>query len=78
MRLIQFTDPHLYGDAQGTLRGVATYPALKATIAHARAHRWPCDGILVTGDLVQDDIGGYIRVKEVFTELGVRYRWASE
>jgi len=71
VRLLQFTDPHLYGAADGKLRGVVTYPALLAAIAHARAHHWPCDGILATGDLVQDDPTGYARFREVFAGLGV-------
>lgn len=71
VRLIQFTDPHLYADANGTLRGVETYPALLAAIKHARRHHWPCRAVLATGDLVQDDPGGYARFREVFADLGV-------
>ncbi len=59
VRLLQFTDPHLYADEAGTLRGVATYPAFVRAIERARARDWPVDAILVTGDLVQDDPGGY-------------------
>ena len=36
VRLIQFTDMHLFGDAAGRLRGVATLPALQAAIADAQ------------------------------------------
>jgi 3',5'-cyclic-AMP phosphodiesterase len=71
VRLIQFTDPHLYGDADGKLRGVATYASLLATIEHARARHWPCDAILATGDLVQDDADGYERFRDVFAALGL-------
>jgi len=70
LRLIQFTDPHLYGDEAGSLRGVATYPALTRAIAHARARAWPVDGVLVTGDLVQDDASGYANFRRAFAELG--------
>ncbi len=69
-RLIQFTDPHLYGDAAGTLRGIATLPALERAIAHARAHHWDADGLLLTGDLVQDDPGGYAHIRRLFADLG--------
>ena len=31
IRLVQFTDPHLYGNESATLRGVATLPALVRT-----------------------------------------------
>lgn len=71
IRLLQFTDPHLYADRKGRLRGVETYSALKQVIEHARANHWPCDGILATGDLVQDDAGGYETFREVFGALGV-------
>jgi Icc protein len=71
VRLIQITDTHLYGEADGKLRGVATYPALLAVIEHARARHWPCAAILASGDLVQDDPEGYARFRDVFSGLGV-------
>ncbi len=73
LRLIQFTDPHLYGSESGTLRGVATLPALKAALAHAQAQAsaWPADALVVTGDLVQDDPAGYSHFRQVFGGLGL-------
>lgn len=71
VRLLQITDPHLYARADGKLRGVTTYPALLAALEHARARHWPVDAVLATGDLVQDDPGGYQRFREVFSVLGV-------
>ena len=71
VRLIQFTDPHLYGGEQETLRGVATLPALQAALAHARAHDWPPQALLVTGDLVQDDPAGYPHFRREFGSLGL-------
>ncbi|HYK26212.1 MAG TPA: 3',5'-cyclic-AMP phosphodiesterase [Steroidobacteraceae bacterium] len=71
VRIVQFTDPHLYGDEAGKLRGVATYPALVAAIAHARARDWPPNAILATGDLVQDDPSGYATFRRAFGGLGV-------
>jgi len=70
VRLVQFTDPHLYGDEGGLLRGVATFPALLRALAHARAHEWPVEGVLVTGDLVQDDPAGYVNFRRAFETLG--------
>ncbi|MGH8228136.1 MAG: phosphodiesterase [Steroidobacteraceae bacterium] len=70
VRLIHLTDPHLYADATGALRGVATYPALLQTVARARARDWPCDAILLTGDLVQDDPGGYASIRRALGDLG--------
>lgn len=66
LRLIQFTDTHLSSDPAATLRGVASLPALQAVMADAR-RRWPQpDGILLTGDLVQDDPAGYALIRQVF------------
>jgi 3',5'-cyclic-AMP phosphodiesterase len=62
LRLLQFTDMHLCGDPDGELRGIATLPAFEVTLEHA-ARRYPArDAILLTGDLVQDDPGGYAHV----------------
>ena len=66
VRLVQFTDLHLHGAADGRLRGVATLPALEATLAAAQLRHAPWEGLLLTGDLVQDDPGGYARVRELF------------
>jgi Icc protein len=72
LRLIQFTDPHLYGSESETLRGIATLPALKAALADAQcASIWPPDVVLLTGDLVQDDPTGYAHIRRVFGSLGM-------
>ncbi|MEP7248087.1 MAG: 3',5'-cyclic-AMP phosphodiesterase [Gammaproteobacteria bacterium] len=71
LRLIQFTDPHLYGSETETLRGVATLPALVRTLDVAQARDWPVDAVLVTGDLVQDDAGGYKHFRRLFSALNV-------
>ena len=71
LRLIQFTDPHLYGSETESLRGIATLPALTATLAQARSHDWPPDAVLVTGDIVQDDPAGYAHFRRLFGTLGV-------
>ena len=66
LRLVQFSDPHLFGTADGALRGVATLPALKATMAHAERYFRCPDALLLTGDLVQDDPGGYALLRATF------------
>jgi 3',5'-cyclic-AMP phosphodiesterase len=69
-RLVQFTDTHLYSDPSGALRGVPTLPALRATLAAAAPDIAASDDILVTGDLVQDDPGGYAHFRKEFSALG--------
>jgi Icc protein len=70
LRLIQFTDSHLYGSETETLRGIATLPSLRAALAQAQAGAWPPDAILVTGDIVQDDPAGYAHFRRLFGSLG--------
>jgi 3',5'-cyclic-AMP phosphodiesterase len=71
VRLTHFTDPHIYGRETEALRGVATLPALTAALARAQAHDWPPDALLVTGDIVQDDPGGYPHFRRLFGALGL-------
>ena len=70
INLVQLTDPHLFTSAEGRLRGVPTLPALRATLAAARADISGSDAVLATGDLVQDDPGGYVHFRREFGALG--------
>jgi Icc protein len=71
IRIVQFTDLHLYGAADGRLRGIATLPALEAALATARAREAAWDALLLTGDLVQDDPAGYAHVRRLFGDSEV-------
>jgi 3',5'-cyclic-AMP phosphodiesterase len=71
LRLVHFTDPHLYGSESESLRGIATLPALRATLTLAQARDWPPDALLVTGDIVQDDPAGYAHFNRLFNSLGM-------
>lgn len=70
LRLLQFSDPHLSARADAVLRGVATRPALEAVLRHARAQHANVDALLLTGDLVNDDAGGYAGIRELFGAFG--------
>ncbi len=65
-RLIQFSDTHLSADPGERLRGVASLPALEAAIADAQRRCPRHDGVLLTGDLVQDDPAGYRWIRSAF------------
>jgi 3',5'-cyclic-AMP phosphodiesterase len=66
VRLVQFTDLHVVGDANRTLRGINTLQTLQHTLAHANA-RFDCaDAFLLSGDLVHDDAGGYEHIVSAF------------
>jgi 3',5'-cyclic-AMP phosphodiesterase len=70
LNLVQLTDQHLFADPARALRGVVTLPALRATLSAARSDINDCQAILATGDLVQDDPGGYEHFRTEFTALG--------
>lgn len=70
VQLVQITDPHLFADPAGRLRGVPTLLALKDTLRAAEADIRAADAILATGDLVQDDVGGYAPFRQVMGRLG--------
>jgi Icc protein len=70
IHLLQLTDQHLFGDPARALRGVPTLPALRATLAAASSELASCDAILATGDLVQDDAGGYAHFRAEMGRLG--------
>jgi Icc protein len=66
MKILQITDPHLYGGASGSLRGVVTDASLRRVLDQAYASVPDFAALLVTGDLVQDDPSGYLRFRGIF------------
>jgi 3',5'-cyclic-AMP phosphodiesterase len=69
MKILQVTDPHLYGSASGRLRGVETDSSLHAALEDAFARVPDFAAMLVTGDLVQDDKSGYLRFRSIFGRI---------
>jgi len=67
MKLLQITDPHLYGHASAKLRGVETDSTLRTVLDDAFVEVPDYAAILVTGDLVQDDPAGYLRFRSIFS-----------
>jgi len=70
IRLLQLTDPHLFADAAGALRGVVTQDSLEVVLRHAQAEVAAADALLLTGDVVNDDPGGYATVRTLLGGLG--------
>jgi 3',5'-cyclic-AMP phosphodiesterase len=70
-RLIQFSDTHLGTDPGERLRGIASLPALQAAVLDARRRCPRHDGVLLSGDLVQDDPGGYRWIRATFEASNV-------
>jgi Icc protein len=69
MKILQITDPHLYGSAGGKLRGVETDASLRNVLEDAFNRVPDFAAVLVTGDLVQDDPAGYLRFRSIFGDL---------
>ena len=72
MRVLHLTDPHLFADRKGSLRGAVTYDTLQAVLAHYRASGFAADLVALTGDIVQDDsAGAYGHCRELLFSLGL-------
>lgn len=70
VRILHVTDPHLFADPGGSLRGTVTYASLSAVISDILRRGWPADFIAMTGDLIQDDSAeAYERLLELVTPL---------
>jgi Icc protein len=70
VRIVQFSDPHLYGSSDGKLRGVDTLASMRHVLAHAMIRRSSIDALLCSGDLVNDDPGGYAHFERELSALG--------
>lgn len=73
LTLLQITDTHLHAAIDSRMRGVTTHETFLSVLDHARnSARWPADGILVTGDVVQDESrAGYERFRATLEALDV-------
>lgn len=72
MRVLHLTDPHLFADRRGALRGAVTYDTLQLVIAHYLDSDFEADFIALTGDIVQDDSAeAYAHCHELVSSLGL-------
>lgn len=75
VRVLQFTDLHLFAEPGGRLYGVDTAATFRACLEHARSHHWPVDLVLLTGDLAHDPSpAAYDRLAELLGGLQVPIR----
>jgi len=54
VRILQITDSHLFAEKHETLLGVNTWDSYQAVLEAIQAQHRPCDLIVATGDLAQD------------------------
>lgn len=66
VKVLHLTDPHLFADKGGDLRGTVTYESLSSVLEHYKAGDWRADLAVVTGDLIQDNSA---RAYEHFCDL---------
>ncbi len=72
MRVLHLTDPHLFADRNGSLRGAVTHDTLHAVLAHYRANRFAADLVALTGDIVHDDSAeAYAHCRDLVSALGL-------
>jgi Icc protein len=71
--LLHVTDTHLHAAPDSRMRGVRTYETFRAVLERAkRSPHWPPSGILVTGDVVQDESrAGYERFRDCLEPFGL-------
>jgi Icc protein len=71
--LLQVTDTHLHAALDSRMRGVTTQETFLSVLKHVQGdRRWPPDGILATGDIVQDESrAGYERFRDTLGSFGV-------
>ena len=73
IRVLHLTDPHLFAEADGDLRGTVTQESLQRVLDHYEAGDWRADRALITGDLIQDDSAeAYDRFRELLLPLNMR------
>lgn len=72
LRVIQFTDTHVYKDSAERMRGVDTYETFRETARLAFSKEGKPDFVLLTGDISMDETAeSYDRVREIVEPLGV-------
>ena len=73
IRVLQLTDPHLFADVDGELRGTNTQASLARVLAHYQDSDWCADRVIMTGDLIQDDTAeAYQRFRDLLLPLDLR------
>ncbi len=70
VRLLLLSDPHLFADSGGSLRGVETLGSLQRVLADVAARRLKYEAVICTGDIVNDEPEGYAHFARELAALG--------
>lgn len=68
IKLIQFTDCHLFSSPTAKMFGANTFNTLASVLSTASSDLSSADAILITGDLVHDEIPAYQHYRTFFKE----------
>jgi Icc protein len=72
IRLVQFTDTHIFADTHDRFDGTDTADTFKRLIEYAKTQDWPPHLALVTGDLVHDPVvEAYKRFHQLVDEMHI-------
>jgi Icc protein len=72
VRVLHLTDPHLFADRNGSLRGAVTYDTLRSVLAHYRDSSFAANLVALTGDIVQDDSAeAYAHCRDLVSAIGL-------
>ncbi|HHS88977.1 MAG TPA: 3',5'-cyclic-AMP phosphodiesterase [Rhodobacteraceae bacterium] len=70
LRLLQITDPHIFGNPEKNLLGVDTRASLAQVIDRVSTSVSGLDAVLLTGDIVHDNSdAGYLVARELLSRL---------
>ena len=70
VRLLQISDPHLFADPHGELRGVNTLASLQRVLGDVRNRQLRFDAVLCSGDIVNDEVEGYAHFARELGRIG--------
>jgi Icc protein len=72
IKIFHLTDPHLFADAAGELRGTNTRESLQRVLDHYQQDDWRAELAVITGDLIQDDTAeAYENFRDALRPLGL-------
>ncbi|MGE8406561.1 MAG: 3',5'-cyclic-AMP phosphodiesterase [Pseudomonas sp.] len=78
VRVVQLSDSHLFGDADGSLLGMNTHDSLQRVIGQVLAEQDRVDLLLATGDLSQDGSeASYRHFLQMTAAIGAPARWLA-
>lgn len=70
VRLLQLSDPHLFADPAGKLRGVNSLASLQRVLDEVATRRLNPDAVLCSGDIVNDEPEGYAHFSRELSAVG--------